>query len=82
MSPPAHAPVEEEPAGPLFTPNIPASENLVVEAAKAPVGVNGISVGEELGGQVAIAVRPKRKRKAKAVNQESGPTAETPAVEA
>ena len=82
MSPPAHAPVEEKPAEPLFTPNIPASENLVVEAAKAPVGVNGISVGEELGGQVAIAVRPKRKRKAKAVNQESGPTAETPAVEA
>ena len=82
MSPPAHAPVEEKPAEPLFTPNIPASENLVVEAAKAPVGVNGISVGEELGGQVAIAVRQKRKRKAKAVNQESGPTAETPAVEA
>ena len=82
MSPPAHAPVEEKPAEPLFTPNIPASENLVVEAAKAPVGVNGISVGEELGGQAAIAVRPKRKRKVKAVNQESGPTAETPAVEA
>lgn len=82
MSPPAHTPVEEKPAEPLFTPNIPASENLVVEAAKAPVGVNGISVGEELGGQVAIAVRPKRKRKVKAVNQESGSTAETPAVEA
>ena len=82
MSPPAHAPVEEKPAEPLFTPNIPASENLVVEAAEAPAGANGISVGEELGGQVVITARPKRNRRAKAVNQESGPTAETPAVEA
>ena len=82
MSPPAHAPVEEKPAEPLFTPNVPASEDLVVEAAKAPVGVNGISVGEELGGQVAIAVRPKSKRRAKAVNQESGPAVETSVVEA
>lgn len=82
MTPPAPAPVEEKPAEPIFTPNVPASEDLVVEAAEAPAGVNGISVGEELGGQVAITVRPKRKRKAKAVNQESVPTAETPAVEA
>lgn len=82
MTPPAHTPVEEKPAEPLFTPNIPASENLVVEAAKAPVGVNGISVGEELGGQVVITARPKRNRKAKVVNQESEATAETPAVEA
>ena len=73
---------EEKPAEPLFTPNIPASENLVVEAAEAPAGANGISVGEELGGQVVITARPKRNRRAKAVNQESGPTAETPAVEA
>ena len=82
MTPPAPVSAEEKPAEPIFTPNVPASEDLVVEAAKAPVGVNGISVGEELGGQVAISVRPKRKRKAKTVNQESGPTAETPAVEA
>ena len=82
MPPPAPAPVEEKPAEPIFTPNILASETLVVEAAEAPAGVNGISVGEEMGGQVAIAVRPKSKRRAKAVNQESGPTAETPAVEA
>lgn len=82
MPPPAPAPVEEKPAEPIFTPNVPASENLVVEAAEAPAGVNGISVGEEMGGQVAITVRPKRKRKAKAVNQESEPAAETPAVEA
>ena len=56
----------------------------MVEAAEAPAGVNGISVGEELGGQVAIAVRPKRKskRKAKTVNQESEPTAETMVAEA
>ena len=82
MPPPAPAPVEEKPAEPLFTPNIPASENLVVEAAEAPAGANGISVGEELGGQVVITARPKRNRKAKAVNQESGPTAETSVVEA
>lgn len=82
MPPPAPAPVEEKPTEPIFTPNIPASENLVVEAAEAPAGVNGISVGEELGGQVAITARPKRKRKAKVVNQESEATAETPAVEA
>lgn len=82
MPPPAPAPVEEKPAEPIFTPNVPASETLVVEAAEAPAGVNGISVGEEMGGQVAITVRPKRKRKAKAVNQESEPAAETPAVEA
>jgi hypothetical protein len=82
MPPPAPAPVEEKPAEPIFTPNVPASENLVVEAAEAPAGVNGISVGEELGGQVAITARPKRKRKAKVVHQESEPTAETPAVEA
>ena len=82
MTSPAPAPVEEKPAEPIFTPNVPASENLVVEAAEAPAGVNGISVGEEMGGQVAITVRPKRKRKAKAVNQESEPAAETPAVEA
>lgn len=82
MSPPAHAPVEEKPAEPLFTPNIPASENLVVEAAEAPAGANGISVGEELGGQVVITARPKRNRKAKAVNQESRPAVETSVVEA
>lgn len=82
MSPPAHAPVEEKPAEPLFTPNIPASETLVVEAAEAPAGANGISVGEELGGQVVITARPKRNRKAKAVNQESGPAVETSVVEA
>ena len=82
MPPPAPAPVEEKPAEPIFTPNILASETLVVEAAEAPAGVNGISVGEEMGGQVAITVRPKRKRKAKAVNQESEPAATTPAVEA
>ena len=82
MTPPAHTPVEEKPAEPIFTPNVPASEDLVVEATKAPVGVNGISVGEELGGQVAIAVRPKSKRRAKAVNQESGPAVETSVVEA
>ena len=82
MPPPAPAPVEETPAEPIFTPNILASETLVVEAAEAPAGVNGISVGEEMGGQVAITVRPKRKRKAKAVNQESEPAATTPAVEA
>ncbi len=82
MPPPAPAPVEEKPTEPIFTPNVPASENLVVEAAEAPAGMNGISVGEEMGGQVAITVRPKRKRKAKAVNQESEPAVETPAVEA
>lgn len=82
MPPPAPAPVKEKPAEPIFTPNVPASENIVVEAAEAPAGVNGISVGEEMGGQVAITVRPKRKRKAKVVNQESEPAAETPAVEA
>ena len=82
MPPPAPAPVEEKPAEPIFTPNILTSETLVVEAAEAPAGVNGISVGEEMGGQVAITVRPKRKRKAKAVNQESEPAATTPAVEA
>ena len=82
MPQPAPAPVEEKPAEPIFTPNILASETLVVEAAEAPAGVNGISVGEELGGQVAITARPKRKRKAKVVNQESEATAETPAVEA
>ena len=82
MPPPAPAPVEEKPAEPIFTPNIPASENLVVEAAEAPAGVNGISVGEELGGQVVITARPKRNRKAKTVNQESGPGVETSVVEA
>lgn len=82
MPPPAPAPVEETPAEPIFTPNVPASENLVVEATEAPAGVNGISVGEELGGQVAITTRLKRKRKAKAVNQKSEPTVEPPAVEA
>lgn len=82
MAPPASASVEEKPAEPIFAPNVPASDDLVVEAAEAPAGVNGISVGEELGGQVAITVHPKRKRKAKAVNQESEPTTETPAVEA
>jgi hypothetical protein len=82
MAPPATVSAEEKPAEPIFAPNVSASEDLVVEAAQAPAGVNGISVGEELGGQVAIAVRPKRKRKAKAVNQESEPTDETPAVEA
>ena len=69
MPQPAPAPVEEKPAEPIFTPNILASETLVVEAAEAPAGVNGISVGEELGGQVVITARPKRNRKAKAVNQ-------------
>ena len=82
MPPPAPKPVEEKPAEPIFTPNVPASEELVVEAVEAPAGVNGISVGEEMGGQVAVTARPKRKRKAKAVNQESVPAAETPAVEA
>ena len=82
MPQPAPAPGEEKPAEPIFTPNLPASENLVVEAVEAPAGVNGISVGEELGGQVAITARPKRKRKAKVVNQETEPTAEKPAVEA
>lgn len=82
MAPPASASVEEKTAEPIFAPNVPASDGIVVEAAEAPAGVNGISVGEELGGQVAITVHPKRKRKAKAVNQESEPTTETPAVEA
>lgn len=82
MAPPALAPVEEKPSEPIFTPNVPTSEDLVVEAVEAPAGVNGISVGDELGGQVAVAVRPKRKRKAKSVNQESEPAVETPAVEA
>lgn len=82
MTPPATVSAEEKPTEPIFAPNVPASEDLVVEAAQAPAGVNGISVGEELGGQVAIAVRPKRKRKAKAVNQESEQPAEAPAVEA
>lgn len=82
MTPPAPVSAEEKPAEPIFTPNVPASEDLVVEAAKVPVGVNGISVGEELGGQVVITARPKRNRKAKAVNQESGPAVEKPEVEA
>lgn len=82
MTPPAPVSAEEKPAEPIFTPNVPASENLVVEAAEAPAGANGISVGEELGGQVVITARPKRNRKAKAVNQESGPAVETSVVEA
>lgn len=82
MPPPAPAPVAEKPAEPIFTPNVPASEDLVVEATEAPAGVNGISVGEEMGGQVVVTARPKRKRKAKVVNPESEPAAETPAVEA
>ena len=82
MAPPAPAPVEEKPAEPIFTPNVPASEDLVAEAAEAPAGVNGISVGEEMGGQVAITIHQKRKRKTKAVNHENEPTVEMPSVEA
>jgi hypothetical protein len=81
MSTPAPAPVEEKPIEPFFAPNVPASEGLVVEAAEAPAGVNGISVGEEMGGQVVITVRPKRKRKTKAMEQVSESTVETPSVE-
>lgn len=82
MPPPVSTPVEEKPTELIFTPNVPASEGFVFEAAEAPAGVNGISVGEEMGGQLAITVRPKRKRKAKAVEQESESIVETPTVEA
>lgn len=77
MPPPAPKPAE-----PIFAPNVPASEEIVIEAGEVPAGVNGISVGEEMGGQVAVTVRPKRKRKAKTVKPESEPAAETPAVDA
>lgn len=61
--PPEQAPKKEEP---IFTPNVPENAEVVIEAQEVPAAVNGISVGEEMGGQVSVAVRPKRKRKAKA----------------
>lgn len=83
--PPVHkAPVDEKPAPtpepePIFTPNVPGNMEVVIEPQVGPSDVNGISVGEEMGGQVAVSARPKRKRRTKPAKQEA--TAEEPAVE-
>lgn len=86
MTPPPapKAPVDEKPEPapepePIFTPNVPGNMEVVIEPQVGPSGVNGISVGEEMGGQVAVSTRPKRKRRIKLAKQDA--TAEEPAVE-
>ena len=82
--PPApKAPVDEKPElapepEPIFTPNVPGNMEVVIEPQVGPSDVNGISVGEEMGGQMAVSARPKRNRKTKPAKQES--IAEEPAV--
>lgn len=77
--PPAPAPAPAPEPEPIFTPNVPGNMEVVMEPQVAPSDVNGISVGEEMGGQVAVTARPKRKRRTKPAKQEA--TAEEPAVE-
>jgi hypothetical protein len=54
---------------------------VVIEPQVAPSDVNGISVGEEMGGQVAVSTRPKRRRRVKIAKQDTT-AVEEPAVEA
>ena len=75
--PPAPAPEPE----PIFTPNVPGNMEVVIEPQVGPSDVNGISVGEEMGGQVAVSTRPKRRRRIKIAKQDAT-AVEEPAVEA
>ena len=88
MTPPPalKAPVVEKTAPapdpePIFTPNVPGNMEVVIEPQVCPSDVNGISVGEELGGQVAVSTRPKRRRRIKIAKQDAT-AVEEPAVEA
>ena len=88
MTPPPapNAPVEEKPTPvpepePIFTPNVPGNMEVVIEPQVGPSDVNGISVGEEMGGQVAVSTRPKRRRRTKIAKQDAT-AVEEPAVEA
>ena len=54
---------ETEQAGKVFVPNFPAGPEVAVEPVAPGSPVNGISVGDEMGGQVAIGTRSRRRRK-------------------
>lgn len=69
------------PAEPIFTPNVPSDTEVTVESQPAPAEANGISVGEEMGGQVKISARPKRPRKTKSVKVEPAAETKEPASE-
>ncbi len=52
---------------PPFTPNVPEEMEIVVDVPAPESDVNGISVGEEMGGQVTVSTRDRRRnRKCKA----------------
>jgi hypothetical protein len=76
MTPPATEPeVTAEPAvdveEPIFTPNIPENSEIKVVVPAEGSDINGISVGDEMGGQVAVTARPKRNRRKKAHDGQS-----------
>lgn len=75
---PVDKPQEPEHQEPIFTPNVPDTMEVVIEPQNERSAVNGISVGEEMGGQVAVSARPKRKRRTKAVKQETVGDAQSP----
>ena len=51
---------------PPFTPSVPEEMEVVVKTTESAPDVNGISVGDEMGGQVIVTTRPKARRKRKA----------------
>lgn len=62
-------------AVPPFTPNVPEEMEIVVDVPAPESDVNGISVGEEMGGQVTVSTRARRrnrKRKAAAEGEQVG----------
>ena len=77
--PPAPAPAPEP--EPIFTPNVPGNMEVVIEPQVAPPDVIVVSVGEEMGGQVAVSTRPKRRRRVKIAKQDTTAVEES-AVEA
>ena len=62
-------------AVPPFTPNVPDEVEIVVDVPAPESDVNGISVGEEMGGQVTVSTRARRRnrtRKAAAEGEQAG----------
>ena len=47
---------------PIFTPNVSETTEVVMESQPVQTDINGISVGEEMGGQVTVSTRSKRRR--------------------
>jgi hypothetical protein len=55
---------EKEPEQGVFVPAMPAGPtDVALEPVSPESPVNGISVGDEMGGQVAVTVHPRRRRK-------------------